>query len=75
MDDIKEVKTFKPDSTPLAAAAPKAVSAAKRQYVGPDYKFGIIIPGTNEQIQPRDYNDEQIAALIARWPDAAKLWS
>ncbi len=62
-----------PEPEYIPAPAPPPPPPAKK-YVGPKYKYGIIIPGTTEQVQPMEMTEEEIADLVARYPEAKNWW-
>lgn len=81
MEDLKKVLSPAPAGaeekaavTPANFAAPKAPAPVKRQYVGPQYKFGIVLPGTTTQLDPKRMTEAEIADLIERYPEAANWW-
>lgn len=75
MDDLKKTPEAVPAKTAvLPAPEPKAPAPAKRKYVGPDYKYGIVLPGTTGQLDPKRMSEKEIDALVAMYPDTAKWW-
>lgn len=55
------------------AEAPAA--PAPGTYIGPKYKYGIIIPDTTEQVNPKLMSPEERDSLIARYPPAGAWWA
>lgn len=77
MDDLKkplDAAPVKPVVSPAPAPEPKASAPAKRKYVGPDYKYGIVLPGTTTQLDPKRMSETEIDALVAMYPETAKWW-
>lgn len=48
--------------------------SARGGYIGPEYKYGIVIPGDNEMIRPREMSPTEQLELIRRYPPAAGWW-
>ncbi len=44
-------------------------------YIGPNYKYGIVIPDTTQQVDPRRMSAEERADLIGRYPPAAEWFA
>lgn len=60
-----------PEDTPAIANETSEVTPTatrKWAYVGPAYRWGIILPGTTTQLRPADMNDAEIDALIQAAP-------
>lgn len=45
-----------------------------KKYVGPDYTFGVVLPGTIDMIRPRELTEAERKAVIQRYPPAADWW-
>jgi hypothetical protein len=73
MESIADIKTAKPESAPARSASP--ATARRHTYVGPQYTFGVVMPGEVEQISPRDFSDEEVDEFLARYPDYKRWWS
>lgn len=64
-------ESFAPPIRNTSAAPEKP---APKKYVGPEYKYGIVIPGTTIQVKPKEMTPAEIAELIAMYPPAADWW-
>lgn len=74
-----EIMPAKPESK---GPTPSAPDNAKRellpkpvQYVGPNYKYGITLPGQSERIDPKNMTEDERKALIDQYPEAASWWA
>ncbi len=72
----ENMKLRSPEETPAISNETSQVTPVnprKWAYVGPVYRYGIILPGTTTQLKPADMTDAEIDTLMQTRP-VTKEW-